>query len=171
MGAGLSTKAGQGGAGQGMWMQGRAWRCRAGHGDAGQGMAGQGMARQGRACQNRAGQTKPDHSTSKQHGQEALDCVLTKPRPTPCRKTMGRVSDSCCLADSSADTCPGLWIESDPRGPDVGSRTQYDIPCASATPTWVIYIVLPRCAAEGGWVGVGGGECKIAMTAGEGQGE
>ena len=54
---------------------------------------------------------------------------LTSPKPTPCKKTIGLVSDSSCCDDSSADSCIRLGLESDPRGPEVGKRTQYDMPC------------------------------------------
>ena len=144
---------------------------------AGQGRAGQGSAKHSKQHQNQ--------STAQQHGQREVDDVLTRPRPTPCRKTMGRVNDNCCLADSSAEACAGSWLDSDPRGPDVGSRTQYDIPCQAATlfkkcpiamtvfscltcTSRINYIVLPRCAAGWGGVGGGGGALQIAMTAGEG---
>ena len=69
------------------------------------------------------------------HHKSRVDNVLTKPRPTPCKKTMGRVKDSCCFADSSVGASTGLWVDSDPKGPDVGRRTQYDIPCDAAALT------------------------------------
>ena len=88
-----------------------------------------------RAGQGRAWQETPGQGRSEQNGPSWVDNVLTKPRPTPCKKTMGRVKDCCCFADSSVGASTGLWVDLDPKGPDVGRRTQYDIPCDAAALT------------------------------------
>lgn len=94
------------------------------------------------------------------------------PKPTPCRKTIGLVNDSSCCDDSSADSCNRSGLESDPKGPDVGKRTQYDMPPMTAClkPIALRYMCIPTphvslimCTSRGLWNTLRGSH-KCAMN-------
>ena len=86
---------------------------------------------------------------------------------------MGRVKDSCCFADSSVGASTGLWVDLDPKGPDVGRRTQYDIPCNAAALIEVNYLVAKAESGIGEFGGAGGvwGHADSYDSRGRGRGQ
>lgn len=73
-------------------------------------------------------QKSPTHKSSCFSGHKMVKCP-TRPKPTPCRKTTGRVWDNCCAASPTAGAGCGLGLSLLLRGPTVGCLTQYEKPC------------------------------------------